>query len=147
VTSKLPDLQRTLTQELVVAARQWQRLVHARTGHHNLSGACAGALVMIGRAGGANQVGVAQQLGMEGASLVRLLDRLASSGLIRREEDAHDRRAKKLWLTDAGEALYAELEQDLKALRQEVLSEMSEDELRVVLKLYQQLADMSAKLA
>jgi MarR family transcriptional regulator for hemolysin len=147
MANEIPALQLLLTQEMVVAARQWQRLVHARTGHHQLSSACVGALVMIGRAGGANQVGVAQQLGMESASLVRLLDKLASSGLIRREEDASDRRAKKLWLTETGQTLYAQLEQDLMALRQEVLEDMSEDELRVVLKLYQQLADMSAKLA
>jgi MarR family transcriptional regulator for hemolysin len=92
---------------------------------------------MIGRSnGGLRQVTLAQQLGMEGPSLVRLLDKLTAAGLVRREADANDRRANQLWLTDAGRPVHAELEQGLIELRAQVLSQMSEQELTAVLKLY-----------
>jgi len=130
-------LQYNLTKGMLPCARQWQRLVQARLGSHGVSSACISPLLLVGRSGGGlRQVELAQELGMEGPSLVRLLDKLASLNLLRREADANDRRAKQLWLTEAGQALYSELEQGLTALRQEVLADMTDAELQAVLKLY-----------
>ena len=92
------------------------------------------------------QVTLAQQLGMEGPSLVRLLDKLSASDLVRRECDASDRRANLLWLTDKGEALVSQLETQLIGLRQDVFGELSVDELRTVLKLWQLLADAADRV-
>lgn len=126
-----------LTNGLLPSARQWQRLVQERLGHHGISSACIGPFLSIGRSnGGLHQVMLAQQLGIEGPSLVRLLDKLAAAGLVRRECDANDRRANQLWLTEAGRRLHRKLEQGLIELRTEVLADLSEAELRAVLKLY-----------
>jgi len=125
-----------LTNGLLPAARQWQRLVQERLGHHGISSACIGPFMFIGRSdGGLHQVMLAQQLGIEGPSLVRLLDKLAAAGLVRRESDAKDRRANHLWLTEAGRRLHRKLEQGLIALREEVLGDLSDTELQAALKL------------
>jgi MarR family transcriptional regulator for hemolysin len=95
-------LQMQLSSGLLYAGRQWQRLADSRLGSYGISTACTMPLLMIGRSGGGiRQVALAQQLGMEGPSLVRLLDKLCASDLVRRESDASDRRANLLWLTDA----------------------------------------------
>ena len=134
-------LQMQLSSGLLQSGRQWQRLADGTLGSYGISTACTMPLLMIGRSGGGiRQVTLAQQLGLEGPSLVRLLDKLSASGLVRRECDASDRRANLLWLTDAGQALVSELEEKLIGLRQDVFGELSMEELRAVLKVWHLLA-------
>ncbi|WP_372166675.1 MarR family winged helix-turn-helix transcriptional regulator [Xanthomonas axonopodis] len=137
-----------LSSGLLVAARQWQRLADQAFAEFDLSSACTGPLLMIGRSGGGiGQVALAQQLGMEGPSLVRLLDKLAAQGLLRREADSSDRRANQLWLTDAGQALVGQIEIRLDALRAQVLGALSDADVQVVLTLWEQIAQAHARLS
>lgn len=134
-------LQMQLSSGLLSAGRQWQRLADGTLGSYGISTACTMPLLMIGRSGGGiRQVTLAQQLNMEGPSLVRLLDKLCGSGLVRRESDSSDRRANLLWLTEAGAALVEELEARLIELRQDVFGELSMDELQAVVKVWGLLA-------
>ncbi|TMN18270.1 MarR family transcriptional regulator [Pseudoxanthomonas sp. X-1] len=122
---------------LMQAGRQWQKVVDAALAGHGLSNAMTTPLLMIGRSGGGvRQIELAQLIGVEGPSLVRILDKLAAAGLVRRENDASDRRANKLWLTDAGEAIRQQLESQLNALRKKTFGEMTDSEMEAVLKLY-----------
>ncbi|HCH0556816.1 MarR family winged helix-turn-helix transcriptional regulator [Pseudoxanthomonas winnipegensis] len=122
---------------LMQAGRQWQKVVDAALAGHGLSNAMTTPLLMIGRSGGGvRQIELAQLIGVEGPSLVRILDKLAAAGLVRRENDASDRRANKLWLTDAGEAIRQQLESQLNALRKKTFGEMTDTEMEAVLKLY-----------
>ncbi|AAM39133.1 MarR family transcriptional regulator [Xanthomonas phaseoli pv. phaseoli] len=137
-----------LSSGLLVAARQWQRLADQAFSEFDLSSACTGPLLMIGRSGGGiRQVALAQQLGMEGPSLVRLLDKLAAQGLLRREADSSDRRANQLWLTDAGQALVGQIEIRLDALRAQVFGALSDADVQVVLTLWEQIAQAHARLS
>ncbi|KGK59850.1 MarR family transcriptional regulator for hemolysin [Xanthomonas arboricola] len=136
-----------LSSGLLVAARQWQRLADQAFESFGLSSACTGPLLMIGRSGGGiRQVALAQQLGMEGPSLVRLLDKLAAQDLVRREADSSDRRANQLWLTAAGQALAGQIEVRLDALRAEVFGALSEAQVQTVLTLWEQIAQAHARL-
>ena len=130
-----------ITSNLAPGTRHWQRLVHARLEKYGISGGCIGPLILIGRAdGGLSQVQLANQLGIESPSLVRLLDKLATAQLIRRESDANDRRSNRLSLTEKGLSIYPEMEREMTELRREVFAEMSESEIQAVLKLYRLLA-------
>jgi len=134
-------LQMQLSSGLLSAGRQWQRLADATLGSYGISTACTMPLLMIGRSGGGiRQVALAQQLNLEGPSVVRLLDKLCASGLVRRESDASDRRANLLWLTPQGQALVAELEARLITLREQVFGELSMDELQAVVKVWDLLS-------
>ena len=99
------------------------------------SEACAVPLLMIGRLGeGVRQVTVAQAAGMESPSLVRLLDQLCHSGYVCRTEDAQDRRAKCLSLTETGRELVQAVEVELVRLRQEVLEGIDQSDLEATLR-------------
>jgi len=58
-----------------------------------------------GLGGGVRQKELETALGIEGPSLVRLLDSLERRGLIERREDESDRRARGIYLTPAGHDL------------------------------------------
>ncbi|MET1022861.1 MAG: MarR family transcriptional regulator [Pseudoxanthomonas sp.] len=133
-----PDHQRfLLSSGLILAGRQWQRVVDNALAGHGISNAMTTPLLMIGRSGGGiRQIELAQLIGVEGPSLVRILDRLAAAGLVRRECDANDRRANLLWLTDEGQALLKQLETQLAALRQQTFGALSPQEMDTILRFY-----------
>lgn len=103
---------------LPVLQRAYRAAADKAVAHVGISQALAWPLVMIGRQDGSMRQGVlADQLGIEAPSLVRSLDQLVEAGFVERREDAVDRRAKTLHLTDAGAAACAQIETALHALR------------------------------
>ena len=58
---------------------------------------------------GLSQVQLASQIGIEGPTLARHLDRLCAEGLVERRRDAQDRRVVRIWLTDLGARRWADL--------------------------------------
>ena len=130
-------LRLAVTSSLLQAGRHWRSASQHAVDKYGISAACATVLLFIGRLGeGVRQVVLADYIGIEGPSLVRLLDQLGTSGLVRREEDAGDRRAKTLWYTPQGKALVEQLEAELITLRADVLKDFSAAELDTVLRLF-----------
>ena len=58
---------------------------------------------------GLRQVELADRLDVEPITLCRIVDRLEESGLVERRRDPTDRRAWRLYLTEAAEPLHAKL--------------------------------------
>ena len=111
---------------MVVATRHWRRVCQTTLINYGISEACAMPLLIIGRLGEhVRQVTVAHAAGMESPSLVRLLDQLCKAGYVLRSEDASDRRAKTLSLTDIGRALVQAIEAQLVQLRRAALAGVS----------------------
>jgi len=109
---------------------------------HGISDAAALPLVMIGRMEGEpRQNALAEAVGIEGPSLVRLLDQLCAAGLVQRREDATDRRAKVLSLTSAGRAVVAKIEADLERLRAAVFGQVSAADLEASLRVFRAIQD------
>jgi MarR family transcriptional regulator, transcriptional regulator for hemolysin len=139
--SKLDTLRLSVSSTLVGASRKWRRVSHDVLAAFNVSEACAAPLLIAGRLGeGVRQGVLAEHVGIEGPSLVRLLDQLCETGLMQRSEDPDDRRAKTVTLTDAGRAITAQMEEELMSLRAQVLKGVTQAELEItlrVLKLFQ----------
>lgn len=132
----------TYTHALLLAGRQWRRLANATTEAHGVSEAKALPLVLIGRLGGEpRQNALAEAVGIEGPSLVRLLDQLEAAGLVIRKEDPTDRRAKVLSLTEAGRSVVARIEADLDRLRKTVFATVSASDLEASLRVFQAIQD------
>src|SRR5690242_5467455 len=110
-----------MTRNLLLAGRQWRKIAREVAAEHGVSEAASAPLLWIERLGNdVRQNALADAVGIEGASLVRLLDELQASGLITREPDPNDRRANAVNLTEAGWAIVAEVNEALTALRLEV---------------------------
>lgn len=71
-----------------------------------------------------SQRALADQLGVEGPSVVSMLDRLEAAGLVLRTPCSTDRRVKLVHLTDAGRALYAKVRKQADAFRASVLGDV-----------------------
>lgn len=123
--NKSTYLPREFTSELVVAGRLWRRMTRTVTARFAIGEAGAAPLLWIGRMGeGVRQNALAERIGIEGASLVRVLDELAAAGLVTRESDPSDRRANLLYLTDKGRQVTAEVEVELNELRERVFADL-----------------------
>ncbi len=133
--SNLHTLRLAVSSTLVVAARKWRRASDGLLTAYNVSEACSTPLLIAGRLGEAvRQVTLAEHVGIEGPSLVRLLDQLCAAGLVRRDEDPDDRRAKTITLTDAGRAVTEKMEEDLRSLRARVLKGVTRADLEATLR-------------
>lgn len=67
------------------------------------------ALSRLARFPGVSLSGLAEMLEMEKAPAGRLIDRLEDGGWVTREPDPSDRRIKRLYPTDAAEAIYKKM--------------------------------------
>jgi MarR family transcriptional regulator for hemolysin len=112
--------------------RLWRREVDQALADHGLSQATALPLVVLSRWGKCARQGVlAEEMGIEGPSLVRLIDLLQAEGLVERREDPTDRRAKMLHLTAVGEKKADEINRVLRRVRAYLLKDLSSEDLAV----------------
>ena len=87
-------------------ARRLRQAVDSELGAYGLTEATWRPLAYVGRLGeGVRQRELAAALGIEGPSLVRLLDSLERRGLIVRREHKGDRRVRGIYLTPPGREL------------------------------------------
>lgn len=119
----------TLLFRLAVLTRRWSQLLDNEFQHAGLTAATWRPLLHLHLLGeGVRQKDLASSIGIEGPSLVRLVDTLAAKGLIERSIDATDRRAKLLCLTGPGRAVFARIHATVLNLEGELLSPFNDSE-------------------
>lgn len=135
-SSRILD-ERAFTGSLLRLARIYRREVNRALAAHGLSDAKALPVLHIARAGGGLRQGVlAEELGVEGPSLVRILDQLCQANLVERRDDPTDKRAKTLHLTAEGQALAVEVENAVQGVRRKVLAQVSDMNLSTTLRTF-----------
>lgn len=111
-------------------ARRWRKVLDIEFQSTGLTDATWRPLLHLHVLGdGVRQKDLAASLGIEGPSLVRLIDTLVAKGLIERSEDVSDRRAKLLRLTPEGLKLVNLIRKTVKGLEYMIFSLFSDDEL------------------
>ena len=126
---------RAFSLALVQSARDWRRLAGSAMAGDGVSEACAAPLLWVARlGGGVRQVDLADRVGIESASLVRVLDQLCASELVTRRADPTDRRANCVCLTAKGSAAVEAIESKLNALRERVFGEFNEADIKAALR-------------
>jgi DNA-binding MarR family transcriptional regulator len=85
-------------------------------------------LTHLFRKDGITQSELAETLELEKPSLGRLLDRLEGKGWIRREACPNDRRAKRIFLTEAADAPMQVMREIASGVREDALSGLSNDD-------------------
>lgn len=121
------DWRKTLTWTILPAGRAWQRAAGIALAQSGVSLSTAAILLVIARLGdGIRQRDVAEESALDPAAIARSVTQLERDGLLERQRDLSDGRAKTLRLTEAGRALSIKLGEALDGLRDELIASMDD---------------------
>jgi len=133
---------------LCEAGRAWRHRLDQRLKPLGLSQAKWTTLLKLARADGpVTQKALAEQLGIEGPTLVSLLDRMAADGWIERHGSNVDRRSKTVHLCPKSYALLEQIDAVAARLRAELLEGISPAELRTCMDVLRRIKTKAATLA
>jgi len=111
-------------------ARRWRRVLDAHLAQAGLTSASWVPLIHLEETGGGiTQKELALLVGVDGSSLVRVLDILARDGLIERRRDETDGRARLIHLTAEGTRRVAEIRTSLVEGEEAMLVDLSDPEI------------------
>ncbi|OYD80773.1 MarR family winged helix-turn-helix transcriptional regulator [Azospirillum brasilense] len=117
-----PDFPSNFGIHLFRAAHLWRREANKVLAESGFSSSVISPLMLLNELGdGMRQRELAEEMGVEGPSLVRLLDSLEAAKLVERREAPDDRRAKTLHLTVEGRDLLARVNAALNDVRRRLL--------------------------
>ena len=136
----------SLTAALTHASRAYRAAADKVGAAYGLSQATGLPVLVISRFGEAGvRPGIlAETLGLEASSLVRVVDQLIEARLLERHEDPHDRRAKILRLTEEGEQTAQRMDQALIPFRRKLFGDFAPEDVEGALRV---LAGLPAAIA
>jgi len=135
-----PDENERFTRALQAGARAWRLVLERQLKACGLTPAGWSAIAALADMGQApSQTELAQQLGVDSATLVATIDRLAAAGLIARNPSPHDRRVKLVVLTQQGEELARKVRAQAEALRHGALARLDRGQVAAAAALLEQL--------
>jgi len=102
-------------------------------------------LLQLSRHDGCTHRELAQHLGIEAATLVRLVDHMEQEGLLKRSISTTDRRIKHLHLSAAGRKAVEQIRSHAAVLRKEILSTSSNEEIATALAVLRRIRDRLSK--
>jgi DNA-binding MarR family transcriptional regulator len=117
------DLKRQFVAQLIESSRLLRNYIDHRAKGRGTTRAQWIVLFRLREQEGLSQVDLAEVLELQPISLVRLLDRLVDHGLLERRPDPRDRRANRLFLTQAGRQLVDDLDSLRDSIATDVLQE------------------------
>src|ERR1039458_4673647 len=121
----MTDLAERFSGALHSTSRAWRQALDRRLKYLGVSQASWMTIAMAARANSPlSQSELAERLGVEGATMVAMVDRLVKAGLVVREASSTDRRIKHVVLTDAGNRLYDAVKAEASSLRKELLADI-----------------------
>jgi MarR family transcriptional regulator for hemolysin len=117
------DVEERFADALHGTARAWRQAVDRRLRRLGMSQASWMTVAVAAKAAQPlSQTEIAERLGVEGATLVAMIDRLVKAGLVVREASIEDRRVKRIRLTEAGARLYEVVKSEAATVRRELLA-------------------------
>jgi len=126
--------------EMTKVNRKLRTLFDARVREHGLTLARARLLLHLAKNEGATQTELAAALEVEQPSMVTLIDALERKGLVLRREVEGDRRAKRIFLTEAARREADTLLEFANDLRAQVLVGIGGEDLEVATRVLRQVA-------
>lgn len=113
---------------LADSSRLARRAFDERVRADGVTGPQARLLLLLERTAGENQGHYADMLDVEPITLCRMVDRLEDAGLVERQPDPDDRRARRLHLTAKSREKLARLRAHLDEMMDEMLAGLSPGE-------------------
>ena len=99
------------------------------------------ALLLARANPGIAQIEIANQLGIDKASVVALVDRMEDAGWVTRKRSTDDRRRQGIFLTPAGVKTCSSLKKEMIEHERKFVTRYTEQELRVLISLLRRLHD------
>ena len=128
------------TRASVVAARRWRKLANDRIRAVGQSMARWETMYLLACSDDAlNQTALAKLLGVEGPTMVRMLDVLEKDGLITRQQSKTDRRVTNNEITEKGREATRDIMAITNELREELLRDIDPAKLAVTLEVLEQI--------
>jgi MarR family transcriptional regulator for hemolysin len=139
----MPDLDERFSTALHGSARAWRLAMDRRLKHLGVSQASWMTITAAAKAQRPlSQSDLAEHLGVEGATMVSMIDRLVKAGLVLREPSKMDRRVKRVLLTEAGNRVFESVKSEAAALRKGLLAGIDPKQLESATELLEQLQGM-----
>ncbi|HTN94394.1 MAG TPA: MarR family transcriptional regulator [Gallionella sp.] len=101
-------------------------------------------LLQLSRHDGCTHRELAQHMGIEAATLVRLVDRMEQEGLLQRRGSDTDRRVKHLKLSAAGKKAVEHIRSHAAVLRREILSGSSKQDIGISIEVLSRIRNQLA---
>jgi MarR family transcriptional regulator for hemolysin len=139
----MSDLEERFSNALHSTARGWRQAVDQRLKYLGMSQASWMTIAVAAKAGAPlSQSELADRLGVEGATMVAMIDRLVRAGLVQREPSTVDRRIKRVVITVAGQRLYDTVKAEATAVRKELLANVDPTKLAAATEVLEELNGM-----
>jgi MarR family transcriptional regulator for hemolysin len=142
----MPDLDERFADALHGTARAWRQAVDRRLKSLGLSQASWMTIAVAAKARTPlSQSELADKLGVEGATMVAMVDRLAKAGLVARQPSKTDRRINRVVVTEAGSRLFDTVRTEAAAVRKELLAHIDPAKLTLATELLETLQGLIEK--
>jgi MarR family transcriptional regulator for hemolysin len=82
---------------------------------------------------GLTQKEIADKMGIEGATLVPVIDKMEKDGLLKRKPDLIDRRANRIYLTSKADSLWESMTECALKIRRSSTKNISDDDIQITL--------------
>ena len=102
-------------------------------------------LFVLGASGALSAHDLADALGVGPTTLTGIVDRLQARGLVKRIPDGHDRRVRRVDLTDAGRTLLGEVDEVRRACQRRMFTRLDDDVLSGMATAVEALAKVCAE--
>jgi MarR family transcriptional regulator for hemolysin len=136
----MSDLEERFSDALHSTSRSWRQAVDRKLKYLGVSQASWMTIAMAAKARSPlSQSELADKLGVEGATMVAMIDRLVKAGLVNREASTVDRRIKRVILTPAGMKIYEKVKAEAAALRRDLLANTDQKKLLIATELLEGL--------
>jgi MarR family transcriptional regulator for hemolysin len=136
----MSDLEERFSDALHSTSRAWRQAVDRRLKYLGVSQASWMTIAFAAKARSPlSQSELADKLGVEGATMVAMIDRLVNAGLVLRQASTTDRRVKRVVLTPAGAKIYERVKAEAAALRKELLTPTDPKKLLIATELLESL--------
>jgi MarR family transcriptional regulator for hemolysin len=137
-------LGRELIEDIAAFTRKLRATFDAKVRERNMTLPRARVFFNLNKKDGINQRELADRLELETPTLVRILDAMEGQGYVERRVAGSDRRAKEIYMTDAGRVVAGEVEALAEDIRGQIISGIPENDLRTTLNV---IRAMQANLA
>ena len=89
-------------------------------------------IVMLVKQNGLTQKEIADKLGLEGPTLIPIIDKMEKEGLVVRRVDSSDRRNNRIYRTEKADALWHRMVQCATKVRQVSVKDISEEDISIM---------------